>query len=124
MWYIYKLAKLKVPFVYLLMFFLKDRSCRISVNKIQSEIIEMYCGVQQGYVLGPLLFLAFFDIPLTNSKHVSSSVLFADDLGALFMFKKISNKLIKSVLEKFSLMVIQKEIEDECHQVLLHDFLW
>ena len=96
---IYKLAKLKVP-VYLLIFimsFLKDRSCRISVNKILSEIIEMYCGVPQGSVLGPLLFLAFFDIPLTNSKHVSSSVLFADDLGALFMFRKVSNKLIKRI---------------------------
>jgi hypothetical protein len=54
-------------------------------------------------VLGPLLFLVFIgDIPLSNSKHSSYSALYADDLGAIFYFKKPRKivKIIGKYLEK------------------------
>ena len=44
--------------------------------------------------MGPLLFLVYIgDIPLSNAANISFSALFADDLCALFIFKKKSVKL-------------------------------
>ena len=58
--------------------YLSDRKQFVTVNGIQSEPCEITCGVPQGSVLGPLLFLLYI-----NDIHKCSSVLdfhlFADD---------------------------------------------
>ena len=93
---LYKLVYLGVP-LYLIRFiksFLKKRFFKVVIKKIKSKSNPIDCSVPQGSVLGPLLFLVYIgDIPLSNAANISFSALFADDLCALFIFKKKSVKL-------------------------------
>lgn len=93
---IYKLINLKVPH-YLIKFvknFLTGRSFTVNVNGKASGSYPISCGVPQGSVLGPILFLVFIgDIPLSLSKRRSYSLLFADDLCVFYLFNKDTKQL-------------------------------
>ena len=83
-------------------YFLTDRTFKVKINNYTSKTFPVSCSVPQGSVLGPLLFIVFInDIPLANSTNISYSALFADDLGALFIFKRPGHikNIIKSYLE-------------------------
>ena len=63
------------------------------------------CGLFFESVLGPLLFLIYInDIHLAQLKHHSFSTLYADDLGAFFIFNspKSTEKLISIYLNKLT----------------------
>ena len=97
---LFKLICLGVPkyLTRFIKFFLENRKFKVVVNKIASIIYSIFCGVPQGSVFGPLLFLVFIgDIPLANARNFSFSALFADDLASLFIFKKVNPKLIKRI---------------------------
>ena len=57
---------------------IKDRKQFISYSDSKTEMNIVKCGVPQGSILGPLLFLIFLN-DLNNSTKVLDSVLFADD---------------------------------------------
>ena len=81
--------------------FLSDRFFKFKVNDMLSRSHLIIRSVPQGSALSLLLFLVFIgDIPLSNSKSVSYSALFADDLRSIF-FNKPSKiiRLVKTYLE-------------------------
>ena len=74
--------------------YLLNRTQRVIVNGVLSDIVEILSGVPQGSVLGPLLFLIYInDLP---SFVISESYLFADDTK---IFRCIEGKSDQSLLQ-------------------------
>ena len=84
--------------------YLSERKQHVSVNGNMSNIVSYTCGVPQGSVLGPLLFLIFInDLPNVSKKL--KFCLFADDTNIYYESKNVSdlsrilNKELRSVKE-------------------------
>ena len=64
-------------------FYLSNRKQYVSINGKSSEPLEINCGVPQGSILGPLLFLlSINDLP--NINNVLGFHLFADDTNIYY----------------------------------------
>ena len=83
--------------------YLQNRKQYVVYNKTESDYKEMSCGVPQGSILGPLLFILY----INDIEHVSDIIKpihFADD-ASLFHSHTCFNTLIQEVniqLHKFS----------------------
>ena len=63
--------------------YLCNREQFVSINGINSETCELSCGVPQGSILGPLLFLIYInDLAYTSPNAIT--ILFADDTNAIY----------------------------------------
>ena len=86
--------------------YLTDRKQYVSLNGINSSHQTISCGVPQGSLLGPLLFLLYI-----NDFHYSSNVLsfifFADDSSVFFSHKnpEILLETVNSELKKVTLWI-------------------
>ena len=69
--------------------YLDGRYQYIQYEHIASEVLLTPCGVPQGSILGPLLFLLYIN-DITNVSDILSLVLFADDTSAFISGKDIN----------------------------------
>ena len=81
--------------------YLSDREQYVTVNGSSSSCLNVTCGVPQGSVLGPLLFLIFIN-DLPNSTSVLSFYLFADDTNIYFEAENLDKlqRIVNNELKK------------------------
>ena len=84
--------------------YLSQREQFVNVNGHNSLSLPVTCGVPQGSILGPLLFLSYVN-DLPNTSSLLTFHLFADDTNLYFSSKNLShlganlNHELKSVAE-------------------------
>ena len=66
--------------------YLTDRKQYVLYNNVQSQTLDITCGVPQGSVLGPLLFLIYVN-DIANCLAHSKLISFADDTTQLAMLR-------------------------------------
>ena len=84
--------------------YLSNRSQYVSYNGVRSSTKSITCGVPQGSILGPLLFLIYIN-DLYNVCRDSVPILFADDTNLFYKGNKMEDlvKTINGELENISL---------------------
>ena len=81
----------------LILSYLSERKQSVLFNGVKSEFESITCGVPQGSILGPLLFLIYMN-DIANSSSIAKFILFADDTSLFFESPTLSelNTLMNS----------------------------
>ena len=69
--------------------YLSNRQQYVLNDKNKSSMLNIRCGVPQGSILGPLLFLIYIN-DITKSSSTISFILFADDTNILYSHKHLT----------------------------------
>lgn len=68
--------------------YLSNRKQFVSINGVSSTLSHVNCGVPQGSILGPLLFILYIN-DIVNCSHILKFILFADDTNLFYSGKDI-----------------------------------
>ena len=70
--------------------YLLNRQQFVTIENSQSSRLTLKCGVPQGSILGPLLFLIYVN-DIIKSSSILSFILFADDTNVLFSHRNLAH---------------------------------
>ena len=92
--------------------YLSNRTQCVSVNNTMSQFEEIACGVPQGSILGPLLFLCYVNDMSTSISSKCKLILYADDSAILFSHKdpEIISKVLGQELENCSNWLVDNKL--------------
>ena len=79
--------------------YLSERKFKININTSYSGLSNLICGVPQGSILGPLLFLLYIND--LSQAVVCDLLLYADDTCIVFQYKNVA-EIEKQLLRDFS----------------------
>ena len=78
--------------------YLTNRKQYISINKINSKLAPITCGVSQGSILVSMLFLIFIN-DIVNTSKITEFILYADDNNLFFKDSNLNNLILKNKKE-------------------------
>ena len=83
--------------------YLSNRKQYVSYNSCKSQLEDIVCGVLQGSILGPLLFILYVN-DITGTSNVLDFILFADDTTILYSHENIESQIsvVNAELEEVS----------------------
>ena len=83
--------------------YLTNRKQYVCYNNVSSSLMNVTCGVPQGSILGPLLFILYVN-DIANCSSILYFILFADDTNIFYSSKSHSDlmKIINEELAKLS----------------------
>ena len=70
--------------------YLSDRKQYVNVNDVNSDMLDVRCGVPQGSILGPTLFILYIN-DLHNVSKLLEFILFADDTNIFISGQDVSS---------------------------------
>ena len=70
--------------------YLNNRKQFVEFNNVKSSYQTVKCGIPQGSILGPLLFIMYIN-DISNSSNLLNFILFADDTNIFYSSKDLSN---------------------------------
>ena len=104
--------------------YLNNREQFTSINNTHSDKKNISCGIPQGSVLGPLLFLIYInDLPNVSKKLYS--ILFADDTSVFLEGNNLNSlsTIINEELNKLSILLASNKLTlniEKSHYVIFH----
>jgi len=107
-----KLKEMGVESVEWFQSYLNDRMQCISVNNTMSDFCDITCGVPQGSILGPLLFLCYVNDMSSSISENCKLILYADDSAILFSHKNpdVISKTLGLELENCSKWLVDNKL--------------
>ena len=83
--------------------YLTGRSQYVAYNGVESKVLSIICGVPQGSILGPLLFIIYMN-DICNVSHLCT-ILYADDTSVVANDKNL-DKLLETLNDELNKLSI------------------